>query len=57
MLDTAEESGMVEFFEMQVFLRLLKKVASIIPQLEVFQEVMKHAHLWPWCLSTKNLFD
>lgn len=57
MLDTAEESGMVEFFEMQVFLRLLKKVASIIPQLEVFQEVMKHAHLCPWCLSTKNLFD
>ena len=36
----------IGFFEMQVILRLLKRIASIFLQLEVFEEVMKYSHLW-----------
>ena len=46
MLDATEESAMVVFLEMQVFVRLLKKIDLIFPQLDVLQEVMKHSHLW-----------
>ena len=48
MLDLTEYSMTVVFFEMQVFLKLLKKKISILPQLKVFQVVMKHFHFWWW---------
>ena len=49
MLDATEESATVVFFEIQVFLRLLKKIASKFSLLEVF----KHSHL---TVETDNFF-